>query len=424
MHFNILTIFPEFFESPLSCGLMGKARLEKIYDYSLINPRDFAKDRRSVDDRPYGGGPGMVMSLEPLVKALRSIALPGRTLLLSPKGRPLKQSMVIELAREEHLTLICGRYEGIDSRLESIMPVELVSIGDFVLNGGEAAGLCLLESVTRLLPDFMGDSQSIEEESFGNGLLEYPHYTRPELFEGQAVPKILLSGDHAKVDKWRHEQSLQITLQNRPDLIENCCMLSADMQFLRKQQRRQLGRFLFVVLLHYPVLNSQGKITAVSLTNLDIHDIARVCCSYALGGYYITTPLKDQQLLARRLLDHWLQGPGKEANPDRTQAVQKVFLRDDLDQVLADIALICGQQPYVLATSAQETGGIVPESVRSVLDQRPVALLFGTGHGLAPEILENADAALRSIRCLDTYNHLSVRTAVAVTIDRILGDYF
>lgn len=424
MHFNILTIFPEFFESPLSCGLMAKARLEKIYDYALINPRDFATDRRSVDDRPYGGGPGMVMSLEPLAKALSSISYPGRILLLSPRGKPLKQDLVNELAQEEQLTLICGRYEGVDSRLEDLFAVEPVSVGDFVLNGGEAAGLCLMESVARLLPDFMGRFQSVEEESFSEGLLEYPHYTRPEVFETKAVPKILLSGDHSKVAKWRREQALLATLRNRPDLLEKCRLLPADISFLRKQQKTQLGRLLFVILVHYPVLNSQGKITAVSLTNLDIHDIARVSCSYALGGYYITTPLKDQQILARRLMDHWRQGPGREVNPDRAQAVDKVRLVSDIEQALADIQMLCGQEPYLVATSAQEAGGLSSASLRSWLKEKPVALLFGTGHGLAPEILQGADAVLRSIRCLDSYNHLSVRTAAAVIIDRILGDFY
>ena len=424
MHFNILTIFPEFFESPMSCGLMGKAQADRIFDYSLINPRDFAQDRRSVDDRPYGGGPGMVMSLEPLINALRSLSSLGRILLLSPKGRPLEQHLASELAQEEQLTLICGRYEGIDSRLENLFPIEQVSVGDFVLNGGEAAGLCLMESVARLLPDFMGRYQSVEEESFSQGLLEYPHYTRPEVFEGQTVPKVLLSGNHGVVAKWRREQALISTLQHRPEILKKNRFLTKDIDVLRKQQRRKLGRFLFVILVHYPVLNSQGKITAVSLTNLDIHDIARVSCSYALGGYYISTPLKDQQVLAQRLLDHWRKGPGREANPDRAQAVDRVHLVADIEQALDDIGSKCGQEPYLVATSAREAGGMPPATVRNWLEERPVVLLLGTGHGLAPELLQKSDDVLRSIRFLDAYNHLSVRTAAAVTIDRILGDIY
>ena len=423
MQFHILTIFPEYFESPLECGLMGKARERGVFSVSLVNPRDFASDRhRSVDDRPYGGGPGMVMSLQPLLRAVDSIPNPGRVVLLCPQGEPFTQAKAQELAREEAVTLVCGRYEGIDARFSSLVGAEHVSIGDFVLNGGESAAVCVLEAVTRLQSHYMGCSESTQEESFSSGLLEYPHYTRPPEYAGLSVPPVLLSGDHARIAAWRREQALSVTRRCRADLLQHAHLARRDMEFLRSEQRTRPGRNLYVALVHWPVLNKQGDVSAVSLTNLDIHDIARVCHTYGLGGYYLTTPLQDQQALAARLLDHWRIGKGQKANPDRSSAIHKVAVCDDVEQVVAHIGERTGQEPWIVATSARDEGGVPCCAVRQRLTEQPVLLLLGTGSGLAGQVLEMAQEILRPIRCFDTYNHLSVRSAAAIAVDRILGD--
>ena len=192
MKYTLVTLFPEWFDSPLSAGLMARAREAGLVDFFFANPRDMTTDpHHTVDDRPYGGGPGMVLMLEPLVALLRSLPPErrGRMLALTPGGRPFTQNMARELAREPALTLICGRYEGFDARLFDILPIEPVCVGDAVLNGGEAAALAVIEATARLQPGFMGKDASGDEESFSNGLLEYPHFTRPEEFEGRAVPE-------------------------------------------------------------------------------------------------------------------------------------------------------------------------------------------------------------------------------------------
>ena len=218
--FHIVTLFPEFFESPLSTALMGRAREAGIVDCSFHDPRQFSTDKhRHVDDRPYGGGPGMVMQGEPLARALRSIERPGRMLFIAPGGRPRSQDMVRELAREDDLTIVCGRYEGIDARLLQLFPLEPVSVGDIVLNGGESAALSVLEAVSRLMPGFMGKEESGDDESFSHGLLEYPHYTRPENFEGLTVPDVLQSGDHERIANWRRQESVRATLRMRPEML-------------------------------------------------------------------------------------------------------------------------------------------------------------------------------------------------------------
>lgn len=425
MRFTIVTIFPEFFDSVLRCGLLGKAVDQGTVEVRLVNPRDFTRDRhRTVDDRPYGGGPGMVMTLPPLAAALRSLDAPGRMVLLCPKGRSLDHDMAGALSREGSLTLVCGRYEGIDARLEELFLLEKVSVGNVVLNGGETAALHVMEAVSRLLPGFMGHEESSAEESFVRGVLDHPHYSRPEVFEGLRVPEILLCGDHARVAAWRREASLADTLEHRPDLLDRAPLSTADVSILKSRQaaRRSLGRNCRLALVHSPVLNRYGQSGTVFLTNLDIHDIIRVSRTYGLGGYYVCTPLADQRRMAERLLAHWITGPGAAFNPDRASALGLVRVMDGLDSAVRDVCEQTGREPLLVGTSAKAAGSMTFAQVRTALEDRPVLLVLGTGHGLAPEILESCAGVLRPVRCFSGYNHLSVRAAAAVMVDRLLGD--
>ena len=273
--------------------------------------------------------------------------------MLSPRGRPFDQAMARELSGETDVTLVCGRYEGIDERLLDLYPVELVSVGDFVLNGGEIGAVCMVEAIARLLPGFMGHEDSGEEESFSAGLLEYPHYTRPEEFDGLTVPEVLRSGDHGKIAAWRRECSLSATLEDRPDMLPGAALTVEDVDFLRARPRTRLGRNLYIALCHYPVTNKFGEKVAVSVTNLDLHDMARVTRSFGLGGFYATTPIADQRDLADRLLAHWKQGAGSRANPDRAEAFSKVQVFEDIEAAVLDIERQTGQCPRLAATSAR-----------------------------------------------------------------------
>jgi len=219
----VFTIFPEIVSGPLRESLLGKAIEQGIVDVRVHDIRDHATDRhRQVDDEAYGGGPGMVMKPEPVFAAVESLGPgPKRVVLLSPAGRRLDQTLVRELAREPWLVLICGRYEGVDERVVRGLPAEEVSIGDYVLSGGELPALVVVEAVTRLVPGVIGRTESHERDSFGpEGLLDHPHYTRPPEFRGMRVPEVLLSGDHAAVERWRREAALDKTRRNRPDLLE------------------------------------------------------------------------------------------------------------------------------------------------------------------------------------------------------------
>jgi len=220
---DVITIFPGIFESPLRESLLGRAIEAGLLDVRVHDLRNSTIDKhRQVDDESYGGGPGMVLKPEPVFAAVESLgAGDRRTLLLSPAGRRLDQDLVRELAAEPWLVLICGRYEGVDERVAEGLPAEEVSIGDYVVAGGEVPALVVLEAVTRLVPGVIGRGESHEQDSFGDaGMLDHPHYTRPAEFRGLRVPETLLSGNHAEIERWRREAALEKTRRNRPDLLE------------------------------------------------------------------------------------------------------------------------------------------------------------------------------------------------------------
>jgi tRNA (guanine37-N1)-methyltransferase len=217
---SVLTIFPDVFPGPLGASLAGKAREKGIWVLNSVDLRDYAPDRhRTVDDTPAGGGPGMVMKPDVIARAIDAVAIDHRPrLLISPRGVPLTQRKVAALAQGPGVVLLCGRFEGVDERVIAGRQLEEVSVGDYVLSGGEVAAMVLIDACVRLLPGVMGQEGSLAEESFADGLLEYPQYTRPQVWEGHAIPDVLVSGDHAKVGAWRHAEAERLTGARRPDL--------------------------------------------------------------------------------------------------------------------------------------------------------------------------------------------------------------
>ena len=217
---RIFTLYPEFFPGPLGKGLYGKALAEKIWKLETVNIRDYTNDKhKTVDDTTYGGGSGMLIKPDVLAKSLdKNLKSKEKIIYLSPKGKLFNQQLAKELSKEKTVNLICGHFEGIDQRVIEARNIEEVSIGDFVLSGGESATFVMLDAIIRLLPGVLGNEKSVEEESFENGLLEYPQYTKPQIWEEKTVPDVLLSGDHAKIKDWRLSQSEAITRDRRPDL--------------------------------------------------------------------------------------------------------------------------------------------------------------------------------------------------------------
>ncbi len=407
---------------------MARAQQTGILSVSFVNPRDFSRERHHhVDDSPYGGGPGMVMQVPVVAEALRSIPTPGRLLFMTPSGRPFTQDYARSLSLEENITILSARYEGVDRRVLDLFPFEEISLTDAVLNSGDSAALCIIEAVSRLVPGFMGKECSGEEETFTGNLLEYPQYTRPEEYEGHRVPDVLRSGDHERIRQWRRGEQLRLTRSRRPDLLARASLDKADRCILAGQAAVRKGRNLSFCLVHHPVKIDRKKAGTSSLTNLDIHDIARVSASYGLGPYYVVQPMDDQRALLETLLCHWLQGPAEESHPDRARALRSVVPCTSVEESISLCAARTGMRPLLLASSANWPGRksaplLSCHEVSSLLETRSVLFFLGTARGLADSVIEQCDYLVRPLRFLD-YNHLSVRSACAIYADRILGDF-
>jgi tRNA (guanine37-N1)-methyltransferase len=241
MRFDILTLFPELFSSPFRQSILKRAIDNGLVEIHIHDIRNYATDKhRVVDDYPYGGGEGMVMKVEPIQRALEAVkaikkkdSTPPRTILLAPVGNTFNQGKAWELADLKNVILICGRYQGVDERVKELFVDEEISIGDYVLSGGEIPAMVIVDAVSRLVPGVLGCDRSAREDSFSMGLLEYPHYTRPETFEDHAVPEVLLSGDHKKIEEWRHKEALKRTFERKPALLENMSFSEEEKNFLK-----------------------------------------------------------------------------------------------------------------------------------------------------------------------------------------------
>jgi tRNA (guanine37-N1)-methyltransferase len=423
LSFTVITIFPKMLDSALGHGVLKKAQEKRLIQVEMVNPRDYTTDRHhTTDDYPYGGGQGMIMKPEPLVAAVEDIrrkAHQARVVLLTPQGRVFNQQDALRLAQQEQIVLICGRYEGIDERVKAFVDEE-ISIGDYTLSGGEPAAAVVIDAVARLVPGVLGNENSATDESFTDGLLEYPQYTRPEIFRGMNVPEVLLSGDHERIKQWRHERSLEVTRKRRPDMLAK-----ARVKVAANVRPAAIKAPVYVALLHYPVYDKNGQVVTTAVTNMDIHDIARSGRTYGVRGFYVVTPVKALQKLALKIIEHWQVGYGSEYNATRKDALALARICDTLDDAFIGIEREIGEKPALVVTSARGTGNRTSfEALRDMLhkETRPFLILFGTGWGLTETIFSQSDYVLEPIAGGGDYNHLSVRSAVAIALDRLLGE--
>ncbi len=341
-------------------------------------------------------------------------------ILMSPSGAPLTQARVRELALYDHLVLVCGRYEGIDQRVIDTAIDEELSIGDYVLSGGELAVLVVIDAVARLVPGVLGDTTSADDESFSAGLLEYPQYTRPPMLDQAAVPPVLQSGNHALIASWRRQQSLERTAKRRPDLFRNVRTTKADNKLYAPLRART-----HIALVHHPVVDRVGDVITTAVTNFDIHDIARSSMTYGLANYHLVTPVTSQREKAHHIAQLWM---GDEQGEHRASALRLVRTAASVDDVIASITESSGKPPLVVATSAKPTS--FPAAARrttselvaeATLDPAPVLLLLGTGWGLADSLIPSVSRVLAPIEGDTNWNHLSVRSAAAIILDRLFG---
>lgn len=422
LDFTVITIFPQMLDSHFEHSILKKAQDKGLIKIHRVDLRKYTTDRHHVtDDYPYGGGQGMVMKPEPLVAAIeaaRSKSAKARVILLTPQGRVFTQVEANRLSQEENLVLVCGRYEGVDERVKAFVDEEL-SVGDYTLSGGEPAANIVIDAVARLVPGVLGNESSPLDESFSDGLLEYPQYTRPEDFRGMKVPEVLLSGDHERVKQWRREQSIRLTRERRPDLLR-----IAPLSEVERARASAVRAPVYVALLHFPVYDKNGQIVTTAVTNMDIHDIARSARTYNVRGFFVVTPVKALQKLALKIIDHWEVGYGSQYNVTRKEALSLARVCDTLDDAIIGVERETGEKPALVATSARAGAERASfEALRDVVHNgdRPLLILFGTGWGLTESILSQSDYVLEAIQGTGDYNHLSVRSAAAIILDRLLG---
>ncbi|WP_367564671.1 tRNA (guanosine(37)-N1)-methyltransferase TrmD [Acetomicrobium flavidum] len=413
MRFSIVTAFPEYFDAFLNTSIVGRAVKEGKIEIDIVNLRDYAiNSYGQIDDYSYGGG-GMVIRPEPLYNALKSIkSEKSFVVYTSPQGVVFNQDTVEALAAKDHVILICGHYEGIDERFaEKCVDLE-ISIGDYVLTGGELPAMVIVDAVSRLVPGVVGRGEAVLEDSFYRGMLDHPHYTRPSVWCGLEVPEELVSGDHEKTARWRRRQAVVRTLKRRPDLLA------------RANIRPYLSQGVYVMLVHHPVLNKDGKTVTSAVTGLDLHDISRSCMTYGINKFIVVTPLKSQQEMVCKIVNHW-EKASEGLNPMRSEALSLLKAFDSIEDCLAWIEKKEKKKPLTVATTAKKRAGALPvfELKRILLERDlPVCILFGTSWGLADEVFSGVDVVLSPILGgKGDYNHLSVRSAVAILLDRLFG---
>ena len=415
MKISILTAFPDLMQNYLSASVLGRGIASGKLDAEVLDIRDYAQgDYRQIDDYCYGSG-GMVLMPEPLGKALESLSQDIKPYVVypSPQGTRLHQELVEDLARKEHLVILCGHYEGVDERFTQKYVDLEVSLGDFVLTGGEMPAMAIVDAVSRLIPGVVGKSTAVQEDSFYSGMLDNPHYTRPASWQGSDVPEVLLSGDAKAIEKWRRRQSVERTLKRRPDIVGRAGIMP------------WLSGGAYVMEVHYPVLDKRGEKSSTAITGMDIHDIARACRTYGIKKYLLVTPLAQQREMAKRIIGHWTEGWGSTYNPDRKEAFSTIKIFASVPKALAWVKEKEKREPYKIATTAksqQEATHWLTLKREIMLGDRSPVFIFGTGWGLHDEVLQTSDAVMTPITGgTDNWNHLSVRSAVSITLDRFFG---
>jgi len=428
MKISILSVFPELYSNFLETSLVRRAQEAGLVDFNLDAFRSFVEPKERIDAPTFGPGAGMVIKAEVVQKAIEAEEKklgPAFKIFFSPQGKKLDQDILKKISKsvlqKGHLMLLPARYEGMDARVEQHYADEIISIGDFVLMGGDLPAMVFLEGFLRLIPSVVGKQESVKEESFSGPFLDYPSYAEPVVWKGYEVPEIVRSGNHKKIQEWRMDQAAKKTVLTHFDWMRT--------QKMTQEQAGLAKKFIpnhYAALMHTDVVVDRAKrVGETSVTSLDIHDIARSARTYGLKNYFLVTPLIDQQKIVKRMLDFWQSGVGQEYNLNRFESVRSVKLKDSLKKVIEDIEQQEGKTPLLVVTSAKSYDGpnkITYHDQQKVWGQgRPVLFVFGTGHGLSDSVMQLADFTLVPLEGFSDYNHLSVRSATAIIFDRWLG---
>ncbi len=427
MRISIATLFPDLYEPFLHTSLLERAVEAGKISFSLENLFSYTVAKERIDSPTFGHGAGMLIKPEVVQKAIERQEAqygPAYKIFFSPQGKKLDQDLLKDLAQKlqekQHMLLMPARYEGMDARVEEYYADCLISIGDYVLMGGDLPAMVLIEGMLRLIPGIVGKQESVEHESFSGPFVDYPEYTAPVEWKGKVVPEVIRSGNHAAMEMWRRTEAAKKTVLHHFEWLRSHVTIQED--------KKLSASFIpphYAILMHSQVLLEAGREGTSSVTSLDIHDIARSACTYGLKKYFIVTPLEDQQKIIRKLLEFWHTDVGIEYNPQRHEALQSVVLVSTLDEALEQIKETEQKEPLLIATSAQRhkhARSLTYNDQEKVwCHQQPVVFLFGTARGLAPSLIDRCDFLLGPIEGFSPFNHLSVRSAAAIVFDRWLG---
>lgn len=431
MNISILTVFSELYDTFLHTSLIGRAQDKGIVKINASSFFKYVAPKERIDAPIIGHGSGMVIRPDVIEKAVadkESQFGPAFKIFFSPQGRKLNQPLLGELAQKlknvDHLMLIPSRYEGMDARVEQVYADEIISVGDFVVMGGDVPAMLFLEGLLRLMPGVVGKQESIEEESFSGPFVDFPAYAPPAVWHDMQVPEILKSGNHAAIKTWRMDKAIEKTVRHHFEWLRSYPLTDEQIKVSKPYIPAH-----YVTLQHGDVLvgdSGGSRAGATSVTSIDIHDIARASKTYGIEQFFITTPLVDQQKIVRTMLDFWQAGVGIEYNPHRHSAVNSVVLQSDIEGVIKAIEEREGVRPLLIATSARITEKTERhitfyDQERVFASKRPILFVFGTGKGLTEELLNRCDYILMPVRGFSEFNHLSVRSAVAIILDRWMG---
>lgn len=471
---SIITVFPELHENFINTSLIQRATEQGIVQFNLVRFSDMCQPKERIDEPTVGHGAGMIIKPEIIQKAIDQCQEKwglGFKIFFSPQGQRLDQRNLSKIYKKLisqtqnqqnqtnitqqdpatestllptvdltatvaiepaitgpeaaspnfHLILICSRYEGIDERVESFYADMTVSIGDYVLMGGDLPAQVFLEGLLRLIPNVVGKTASVENESFQGAFFDHPEYGLPVEWNQLKIPDVLRSGNHKQIEIWRKEQAVKKTILNRFDWMRESHPDEQDLDLCRKFIPNH-----YVVIMHSQVIVGDGhKVGHTSVASIDIHDIARSCKTYGIKNFFIVTQLEDQFKIVNTFFDFWHSKKGKDYNLSRYNAIESVILTKSFESVIEQIKQKENLDPIIITTSAKPHGnGIKIDFFSQGLvwkENRPVLIVFGTGQGLSDEIMNQSNFILTPVRGLTGYNHLSVRSAAAIILDRWLG---
>lgn len=425
---SIITVFSDLYKPFLETSLIGRACQKKIIDITVTSLFSFVPSKHRIDAPAYGHGAGMLIRPDVIQDAIESgEKVNGRAvkIFFSPQGKKMDQRVLEDIAARVqssgHLMLVASRYEGVDARAEEFYADEVLSAGDFVLMGGDIPAMMFLEGFLRHIPGVVGRQESVQNDSFSGPFVDYPSYTEPLVWQEQTVPEVLRSGNHEQMRLWRMMQAA------KKSVLKHFSWLRTE--WMTDEQRGIAWNQIpshYVALLHSDVLiGPQGDLGTTSVTSLDIHDIARSSKTYGVKKFFIVTPLVDQQKVVKKLLNFWQTDEGIEYNKNRHEALSQVVLVGTLEDVLAEIEKMEGKVPVIVSSSAKQhdhahTVSFFDQEVIWKLE-KPVLLLVGTGKGLSEKIIGRSDFLLQALNGFTPFNHLSVRSATAIILDRWLG---